>query len=304
MNATGGGDPVFIGGAGRSGIQAVARLVGTHRRYHYLDAQVRFHVDEGGLPDLLAGAVDLPRFLERMRGYWWFHTRARERESSGLHQLLGRIDFDRATAEFESSFARDPDAAAGQLVRALLDPLARAAGAESWVEWSTRSVAVAPTLVRLFPDCKVVHVVRDGRDVACSLASLPWGPDSVDVAVAVWQRMVAAAEAGLRELPPGRGMTLYIADLAIDDRERTYDRLLEFLELDDDAGIREHFENKLLPGAANPGRWEIDLAPTEQRELARAYDKVLDGLRAGGAAIADELARRAGEPAVTPGEPA
>jgi hypothetical protein len=60
--------PVFVGGAARSGIQAVARLVGAHPRYRYLDAQVRFHVDEGGLPDLVGGRVDLARFLERLRG--------------------------------------------------------------------------------------------------------------------------------------------------------------------------------------------------------------------------------------------
>jgi hypothetical protein len=292
-------DPVFIGGAGRSGLQAVARLVGAHRRYHYLDAQVRFHVDEGGIPDLIEGRVDLPRFLERMRGYWWFHTRAQERES-GLHQLLGRAEFDRVVGEFERSFEGDPDGASGRLVRSLIDPLARGAGADSWVEWSTRSAAAAPTLARLFPDCKVLHVVRDGRDVACSLASLPWGPDSVDVAVAGWQRMIRAADAGTRELPPDRVMTLNIADLAIDDREPSYDRLLEFLGVDDDTGIREHFENKLLPGAANPGRWEIDLAPTEQRELARAYDQALSELRADGVEVAEELSRRMA--AVTPGE--
>jgi hypothetical protein len=299
VTAAGGADPVFIGGAGRSGIQAVGRLVGAHRRYHYLDAQIRFHVDEGGLPDLLAGGVELPRFLERMRGHWWFHTRARERES-GLHQLLGRIDFDRALGEFERAFESDPDGASARLVRSLLDPLARGAGAETWVEWSTRSAAVAPTLLRLFPDSRFLHVVRDGRDVACSLASLPWGPDSVDVAVAGWQRMVAAADAGIRDLPADRAMTLYIADLAVDDRERTYDRLLEFIGVDDDAGIREHFENKLLSGAANPGRWEIDLAPTEQRELGRAYEEALAALRAAGAEVGDELTRRAQPRAVSP----
>jgi hypothetical protein len=288
-------DPVFIGGAGRSGIQAVARLVGAHQRYHYLDAQVRFHVDEGGLPDLLEGKVELPRFLERMRGYWWHHTRARERES-GLHQLVRRIDFERAVEEFERSFEQDREMAAAKLVRSLLDPLAKGAGADSFVEWSTRTAAVAPTVLRLFPDGKFVHVVRDGRDVACSIASLPWGPDSVDVAVAAWRRMVSAADAGIRALPPDRGMTLYIADLAVDDRERTYDRLLAFLELEDDEGIREHFENRVLPGAANPGRWEIDLAPTEQRELGRAYEEALAALSADGATVAEELTQRAHVP--------
>lgn len=296
-------DPVFVGGTGRSGLQAVARLIGAHSRYRYLDAQVRFHVDDGGLPDLLAGTVELPRFLERMRGYWWHHTRAEER-ASGLHQLVRRTDFESAVADFERAFASDRDAAARSLVRALLDPLAHADGAQSWVEWSTRSVAAAPTLARLFPDCRVVHVVRDGRDVACSLVSLPWGPDSVGMAVTAWQRMIRAADAGARELAPERLLTLNIADLAVDRREQTYDDLLEFLGVDDDTGMREHFENRLLPGAANPGRWEIDLSPTEQRELARAYDRALDELRGQGVVAVEALSRRLEATPVSPSEPA
>ena len=285
--------PVFVGGAARSGLQAIARLVGAHRRYRYLDAQIRFHSDDGGLPDLLAGRVELERFLERLRGYWWFHTRAEER-GSGLHQLVSRADFDRAVADFEASFGEDRVAASRALVRSLLDPLARRDGAESWVEWSTRSVAAAPTLGELLPDCKVIHVVRDGRDVACSLVSLPSGADSVVSAIGGWQRQVNAADAGARELGGDRVLTLNIADLAIDDRERSYERLLDFLGVEDDHGMREHFENKLLPGAANPGRWEIDLAGYEQHELERAYERALGELAGGGVAVAGDLARRAG----------
>lgn len=286
-------DPVFVGGAARSGLQAVARLVGAHARYRYLDAQVRFHVDDGGLPDLLAGRVQVERFLERMRGHWWFHTRAEER-GSGLHQLVGRLDFDRAVDEFERSFPDDREGASADLVRTLLDPLARADRAESWVEWSTRSVAAAPTLGALFPDAKLIHVVRDGRDVACSLVSLPWARDSVVSAVSSWQRQLRAAEEGARQLDDGRVLTLNIADLAIDDREAAYERLLAFLGVEDDEGMRAQFENRFLPAAANPGRWEIDLEDHQQHELARAYDRALSELAGEGVAAADDLARRSG----------
>jgi Sulfotransferase family len=291
MPASGPADPVFVGGAARSGLQAVARLVGAHQRYRYLDAQVRFHADDGGLPDLLASRVEIGLFLERLRGHWWFHTRAEER-GSGLHQLVPRADFDRAVGEFERSFTEDQVEAARQLVRSMLDPLARADGASSWVEWSTRSLAAAPTLAELFPDCRMIHVVRDGRDVACSLVSLPWAPDSVVNAVAGWQRQVRVADVGARELGPERVLTLNIADLAIDDREPSYDRLLDFLGIEDDTGMREHFENKLLPGAANPGRWEIDLDEYQQHELERAYDQALRELADEGVEIAVALRRR------------
>lgn len=284
-------DPVFVGGAARSGIQAVARLIGAHPRYRYLDAQVRFHVDEGGLPDLLGGRVELARFLERLRGYWWHHTRAEDRES-GLHSQLSRERFEAVVGEFERSFPADPVGAARELMRALLDPLARQEEAASWVEWSTRNVAAGPTLLELFPDCRIVEVVRDGRDVACSLVSLPWGPDSVVSALGVWERQLRAAAAGARVLPPGRLLTVNIADLAIDAREESYRRLLDFLGLDDEAAMRQHFENRLLPGAANPARWEIDLSRHEQRELERGYERALAELSREGVTAAEALTRR------------
>lgn len=284
-------DPVFVGGAARSGLQAVARLIGAHGHYHYLDAQARFHADEGGLADLLAGRVELDRFLERLRGHWWFHTRAADRES-GLHQLVSRDDFERAVTEFEGGFPDDPDGASRRLLRSLFDPVARHAGAQSWVEWTTRSVAAAPALARVLPDCRLVHVVRDGRDVACSLVSHGSGLDSVVSAVTAWERQLRAADAAAREVAPDRVLTLDIEELAITDREATYERLLDFLGIEDDRGIREHFENKLLPGAANPGRWEIDLADHQQRELERAYSTALERLRADDVGPAKDLLRR------------
>jgi hypothetical protein len=285
-------DPVFVGGAARSGLQAVARLVGSHAGYRYLDAQVRFHADEGGLPDLLDGRVDLERFLERLRGYWWFHTRAEERQS-GLHQLVSRDVFDQAVDEFERTFPDDPEGAGARLIRSLLDPVARQDGAESWVEWTIRSVAAAPTLARLLPACRIVNVVRDGRDVACSIVNIGSG-DSVVRALAAWERQVRAADAAARELGDERVLTVDIAALASDDRMRTYERLLAFLGLDDDAGMREHFENRLLPGAANPGRFEMDLSTYQQRELGRAYESALEGMLRDGVGPAADLARRAG----------
>ena len=39
---------------------------------------------------------------------------------------------------------------------------------EALVEQSTDNVAAAPTLARLFPEARFIHVVRDGRDASAS----------------------------------------------------------------------------------------------------------------------------------------
>jgi hypothetical protein len=51
----------------------------------------------------------------------------------------------------------------------------------------------------LYPDARVVHVIRDGRDVARSLSRQDWGPGSARAAAEEWVAHVRAArEAGAR----------------------------------------------------------------------------------------------------------
>jgi len=46
------------------------------------------------------------------------------------------------------------------------------------VDKTPRNIFVAETLKRVFPDAKFIHVIRDGRDVACSLLKKPWHVES------------------------------------------------------------------------------------------------------------------------------
>jgi hypothetical protein len=47
----------------------------------------------------------------------------------------------------------------------------------------------------VYPDAHVVHVVRDGRDVAASLSRQPWGPESLAAAAQEWATTVTKARA-------------------------------------------------------------------------------------------------------------
>lgn len=48
-------------------------------------------------------------------------------------------------------------------------------------------------LGKIYPDAAVVHVIRDGRDVARSLTHQPWGPSDLAEAAAAWRDSVTAA---------------------------------------------------------------------------------------------------------------
>ena len=285
MAADGFADPVFVGGTGRSGTHPVARLLGRSSRYHYISREMHFHVDKGGLADLLAGRVSLARFVRNMRGYWWERPGPR----GGTIGLKGKVPediFEPAVAEFERSFDDDPRAASTKLVRSLLDPLAEEDGKPSWIEQTPWNVSGAPTLLELFPRMKLIHMVRDGRDVACSVTTRGWGPNSPMRGIRWWEKRLRAAAAGEQAIPPDRVLVMRLEDLLLRDRERSYRRLRDFLELEDERKMRKYFDRKLLAENANLGRWREDLPPRRVARFERRYERAVERLRADGIASA------------------
>jgi hypothetical protein len=71
-----------------------------------------------------------------------------------------------------------------------------------------------PALLRVFPDCRIVHIIRDPRDVALSIFKFPWGANNVTVAADHWARRVGE----LRQLGGQLGAKRYF--------ELTYEQLL------------------------------------------------------------------------------
>ena len=157
----------FGGGTGRSGTHVLAQLLSRNARLALIPVEARFHTDPDGFPGLLAGEVTLQRFMKRLRGYWWkgFQTR----RFRGLHRFVDRERFDRAASRFEAEFEGDPEGACRNLFFDLLAFRAEEdEEAIGIVEQSCDTVAQAPTLVRLFPDARFIHVARDGRDASAS----------------------------------------------------------------------------------------------------------------------------------------
>jgi hypothetical protein len=49
-----------------------------------------------------------------------------------------------------------------------------------------------PLISELYPDSRIIHIIRDGRDVARSIAVQPWGPNTVGGAAEEWRTSVEA----------------------------------------------------------------------------------------------------------------
>lgn len=293
-------DPIFVGGTQRSGTHATAGLIGAHREVAHLPREMKFHAHHLGLPGVIAGRTSPRAFGRRMREFWWKRP-YREGRTRGLYKTIPRERFDAAVAGFldaaSSAPLRErlprrprPDLVgpSRELVKALFDPVAAEQGAPRWVEMSPRNAQFAPELVQMFPGMKLVHSVRDGRDVACSLVRLPFGPDDVLAALARWNLHLRRADASVRRLPRDRVLTMRLEELLLTRREERFAALLEFCELEEDAAIRATFDSELTAENGHLGRWRVELGEAERDELDRRYREVLAQMAADGIASRPE----------------
>lgn len=69
---------------------------------------------------------------------------------------------------FESDFTLKPLETQHYYLK-LFDKMAIASGKKRWVEKSPKNIRNIQRLIDLFPDAKILVMIRDGRDVACSL---------------------------------------------------------------------------------------------------------------------------------------
>jgi hypothetical protein len=275
---------VFIGGTGRSGTHVLAQLISRHHRYGLVPVEVRFHTDADGFPGLLSGEVTPEQFLKRLRGFWWkgFQTR----RFRGMYRFVERERFDAAVERFEKTHGDDLEAACRTLFYDLLWFRTEGGGGtdRGLVEQSTDNIAAAPTLARLFPEAKFIHVVRDGRDASASRVSQTRGivrPRTRIAGIAWWEERLRAIEAGADAIPEGKLLTVGLDELVRmscaaaavpvpgDDDDETHPPLL--LKPHDDRGseqgalARGDLEAK---GGADRGAVPRNARPSRERRYA------------------------------------
>ncbi len=280
---------VFIGGTGRSGTHAIARLIGHHSHFADVPIEARFHCNKRGMPDLLEGRITLSSFLRKLRGFWWHRVRVDGRPR-GLYNLLRADQFDDACERFETAFGEDPIAACRGLVGDLLGPVGERRGKPALVEMSSHNVKEAQTLLRIFPEAKIIHALRDGRDSAASVTGKTWGPGNVSSALQWWadrlraiDRGVGGEEDGARfGIPAGQFRVILLDELVASDRDRGLAELLDFLDVEPEEGMSDFFEMRMTPEAAHLGRWRQQLGAVGRARVDRRYRRLLAALQAEG----------------------
>lgn len=167
---------------------------------------------------------------------------------------------------------------------------AKQRGRERWGDKMATFRRCMPTLMELFPDARIVHIIRDGRDVASSLLPLSFGPNTAYVAAKKWRNFI---ESGLDYAAkhPKHVYTVRYEDL-IDDPEKYLREICDF--------VGEPFHEDMLnfhkSGTARvprkeihgqltkpvnkerAARWKRDLSPGQVRVFEAVAGPLLDRL--------------------------
>lgn len=295
--------PVMAGGTGRSGTTVIAGLLGKHADVRASrPREVKIVTEPVGLLDLCLEPSShapahirrrmrflaalpwsrrwrLAAFAKQMRGRWWLRSNRKGRDS-GLHLTVAEADRERLIAELAAELPEDPVSAGRDFLAGIVRAQSDDEGEALWVDTSPPNIAEADRIHRLLPEAKFIRMVRDGRSTAASVMAERWGPDDPEGAVAWWERQMRAAEAGLADTPADAVLTVSLEDLVVLDRDATYERVLDFLELDDDPRMRRFFDNRMPADRVGLDSWRARVPDAEQFEAV--YDAAAARLEADG----------------------
>jgi len=284
--------PVFVGGTGRSGTTVMGDLLGSHKDIRTsVPIEIKFLANKSGLLHLVFGRdksdqkenVSLfnvtgrirkrrrakqalvkieAEFLDRMWNDWW-DIDAPPPHGRGLHSGISKQRLQELLDRLIKDLRINRVWAGRRFMRDFISSQEDHGNQKYWVETTPLNVAQARRIKKLFPNALFINMVRDPRDVIASLLTKNWGPTTpLEGLVWIEKRLIDGHNA-LRAIPSKQQITIALEDLAIHNREETYQSILTFLGLPDDPAMRHFFESELTPQAATSGRWKTEIATPE-----------------------------------------
>ena len=151
----------------------------------------------------------------------------------------------------------------------------------------------------VYPDARVVNIVRDGRDVVRSLLSQEWGPATVEEAAEEWRAAIAAA----RELGPRLAHYHEVRyEELLAEPERVVSELFTWLGIDAsteavERGLAEaRIAVNIDPGSPRVavGKWRDAFSETDLRTFSRVAGATLADLGYDGGELGGPRDRGAG----------
>lgn len=249
----------FIVARGRSGTTLLRAMFDAHPQLA-IPHESHFVIQFAGRRGVFerAGGFDVERFTRELFRHWAFRR------------------WDLPEDEVRRAYAAAPPADFPAAIRGLYAAFAGHRGKTRYADKTPSYVLHVDALGSLFPEAKIIHLLRDGRDVALSYLATDFGSQTLGMAAISWDRYVRAGRDAGTRLGADRYREVRYEDL-IRDPEEVLTGLCEFVGLDfDDRMLRfheragsvlkgishvEHHQNLKRPLTSGLRDWRRDMPP-------------------------------------------
>jgi hypothetical protein len=301
--------PVFTGGTGRSGTTIIANLLHRHPNIHTSSPrEIRYLTDRRGLLDLNFGRpltyetnwrelatrlkLDLRvlmgrdtrqnLFMKQMHRRWW-NELGKKGNPRGLIQGITTDKLEEALDRFVRNHPSGANAASRKLFFELSTGQIKKPSVKYFVDSTPLNIQNADRISRLLPESLFINMVRDGRDVALSVAKERWGPNSPEEALDWWKARIESSAQALSKISKEKYLTLRLEDLIEREREETFRKIHLFLDLQENKEIRDYFEQILTSEKMSRGSWSKHV--NDPKKFDAKYTEVLKSLASKGIEI-------------------
>jgi hypothetical protein len=143
-------------------------------------------------------------------------------------------------------------------------------GKPHWINKTPGFLNHLDGLSRLYPQAPLIHVVRDGRDVALSNLSLRWGPSTVKQAARRWKALFMEGQNTIKA--KNLRCTVVRYEELVDSPKAVLANLFEFLGLDADL---DAILSAMPVSKARSGAWRAKFSREDRRIFAKEAGDLL-----------------------------
>ena len=268
--------PVFIVGAPRSGTTLLQYMLRSHPALSLPTGESHFFIP---LYRNAAAYGDLSK-LENVRRVF----QAMEAQSAEfLHTDLHGIKFGVETLARES--VAEGRATMRDIINGLFEKNAAGEGKPRWGDKTPYYVLHLPKLLEWWPDAQIIHIIRDGRDVALSMFARRHDFRAYNTyhAAKLWEQYVETGHTLGQQLPPAQYLELRYEDM-ISDQKAALQKICSFLGeaySDDLLEYKKSGEAGKTPLLQKPvkkdnqGKWKQDMTSWQIRVYESAAGRSL-----------------------------
>ena len=182
---------------------------------------------------------------------------------------------------------------AGDFLRIFMGEICQMQGQDRWAENSPEAMLYLPLIKQLIPDALIVHIIRDGRDVACSLGKMryirpfPWEERHSLIGCGLYWEWIVQQGRRFGQLAGPDYIEVRFEDLvarpedALDQIGRFIDQPLDYKTIQRVAygAVRKpntSFAGQVSSARFNPvGRWKKTFSPDELLRFERILGNTL-----------------------------